>query len=729
MRKAMVIGVIIAAGIAIVVWMETNLRKSAQPVSTVSPPTQPATQPTTAPVAVVHRLTSYIDVVRAENPAVPATQPLSVPADLPDAAHLILHEPIYLDPSGHLWITRADANPTDRVLQKTSDSTEHVIPDRPVFAHWMTDDAGNWSAQVITRRSPNDGGGFDIISSLERRKLADVRPYRWESAFSWNGKIVVPTDTGVSVFDIEPNIVEHYHALPGLAAGASMPIVVLDSRGLLAWAPWDNGKPGSRGASRFVDGNWTDLTGDQWPEKIIQLQPLLDGSILQIIAGYDDHVTLTIAPLETGDIDQKHVAELVDNLADPDEDKRQAAFAELSQYGPGLWPILEKMADDQPAEARVRIKQLLRSKIAPALGGMTVMENRLSTVRRQSDGTTIFFAPVGISIPNGDRDPQTVTPAWICIRPGGRVDRALPAALVKDITPENCPLIAEHDDWVICDDAGPRRFFGNAWVPLVNANERQFNYLVGEDHRGRWLFRQSIATTTQPGTKIGTGAIYFPGDTLIVDPTILDPTPKLPVWTMTILKGEVGWNAADFPVIKRGGPWALKADAWEALDPKEKIFTDTPPAPDTNPPASTQPTTGPALGPPLLTTTDGTRYFGGLTDIVMIEKSGEETRWSLPPTAVGSSDPTLLRTADGLLFLYNQPGRMLRIKPTPGGTEPFTLETTFTTDIPDVDHLTRIWLDPLGRIDFAFDGNKLAIMFPGGHIPEEISRMMADQGP
>ena len=90
--------------------------------------------------------------------------------------------------------------------------------------------------------------------------------------------------------------------------------------------------------------------------------------------------------------------------------------------------------------------------------------------------------------------------------------------------------------------------------------------------------------------------------------------------------------------------------------------------------------------------------------------------------------PTLIRTADGKLFLFNEAGRVLRIARTPDAPEPFTLEATFTKDIPNTDHPTRIWLDPLGRIDMAYDGNSLAVMFPSGHIPPEISAMMMDSG-
>jgi hypothetical protein len=697
MRRARLLFLIVVVLVVVILFS----RHAAPPLQTptINITTQPATQPTTAPVILAPKIATYIDVVRSNNPLIPATQPLSLPVDLSDAAHIILHDPAYLDPLGHIWITRPDAPPTEESLRNPVDPSEHLISDIPVFVHWSANDNGDWSASVITRRA---AGGYDIISSLDRKPFASDRSYRWDCAFSWDGKIVVPTDTGVSVFEVEPKVRESFHALPGMTSGSTAPIAMLDSRGVLAWAPWENGHPGSHGASRFVDGNWTDLSNDQWPEKIIQLIPLLDGSILQIIAGDGDTVSLAIAPLESTDIDAHHVADLVDGLSDPDGDKRQAAFDELSRYGPGLWPILEKVTD-QPPEARVRIKQLLRAKIAPALNGMTLVDNRLTVAHRQSDGTVLFFAPTGVKIPNAQRDPDTVSPAWVTVHPSGRIDRPLPNALIVDQRPDAPNLNYVHDDWLVCDDAGVRRFLGNALVPLLKPQEITFSRILGIDRRGRWLFRERDLSNS---------------DMLIIDPTILDPTPRLPVWTINIPKGSVGWTDDDYPAIKRGGAWALKADAWEALPDSSKLLTLLP-SPTTTP--STQST---AL--PLLVMPDGTKYSDGRTSLIAVDKTGKTTSWPLPSSAVGSIDPTLICSPDGLLFLFNQPGRVLRIKPTPTAPQPFELQATFTADIPNTDHPTRIWLDPLGRIDMVYDGTVLVVMFPSGHIPPGISQMMLD---
>src|SRR5947209_7614930 len=57
---------------------------------------------------------TYIDVVRSAYPGFATTQPLGVPLDLRQAAHIRLADAVYLSRSGRpdLWITRADAAPT-----------------------------------------------------------------------------------------------------------------------------------------------------------------------------------------------------------------------------------------------------------------------------------------------------------------------------------------------------------------------------------------------------------------------------------------------------------------------------------------------------------------------------------------------------------------------------------------------------------------------------------------
>ena len=329
--------------------------------------------------------------------------------DLADAAHLVFHDPTYLDNIGNLWITRKDGQPTAKALMAPAEGEEHIIQDRPVFVHWWTLDSGKWAAAVVLR----DGkGGFDLVTTAATRHLADRKPYHWNSAYSIQGKIVVCTDVGVSVFEIEPQIQEHYHVLPGCNATTNRPSTMLDTRGVMAWAPWEKSKAGSNGVSRFVDGMWTDLPAKEWPQRPIHLSMLLDGSVLRMAAGvptstapaegveeaapgdqFPDQIHLSIGEIEPPNYDQKRLAELISQLSNSDSDVRQAAFDELSRYGPAIAPTLEKSSDDQLPAARTRIQQLLRNKITPALNGLAVVDSRLQVVRRCLDGTVIFYAP------------------------------------------------------------------------------------------------------------------------------------------------------------------------------------------------------------------------------------------------------------------------------------------------------------------------------------------------
>ena len=620
--------------------------------------------------------------------------------------------------------------------------------------------------------------GFDLISAQGRHHLAGPRPYRWAAAYSIPAinTFVVPTDVGVSVFVVTataagPVAVEHFHPCPGTvastAAGATAPIVTMpDARGILAFSPWGGPKPGGTGVCRFVDGQWVDLPAANWPARLMVVSVLLDGSVLQIAAPpvaapealdadtttapaanaptanvlADDHVQLSIAQLDPAKVDTTQVDPLVAQLSDPDPDKRQAAFDQLARYGPALFPVLERARGGQPAAAQLRLDQLLRSKVAPALGGMMLIGDRLAVAARQADGTAVLFAPAGVQLPTEGAD-ETVVPAWFDVRPDGRIDRPLPPALVADQRPDACTLRLVGDDWLVVDAAGPRRFFGNAFVPLLTPPEaKRFTTVVGLAARHRWVF-------ADPAN----------GQSLIVDPTIADPTPRLPTWTIAAGTGRVGWDDRGDPVVQRGPPlgqppappppagtvvhtkFLLTADDWQPLADTDPMRTELPPIP---PPPATRPatttsttasatmasTTAPADDVILLRTADGTRYADGRSAIVTVTPTGRRTRWPLPPEAAGDADtvPVLMRTDDGLLFLYNAPGRLLRLRPATDGT--FAVEATFTKGIPDED-VARVWLDPAGRIDFAVAGDRpaLTVTFPAGRVPKAIADMMPNE--
>jgi hypothetical protein len=642
--------------------------------------------------------------------------------DLPQAAHLKFSEPIYLaaPPQSEMWITRSDAPPIARVLADAIDPTKdvnaHVIGERVEFVDWMVDAGGNWTPYLVCR----GGDGDEVVSATGRRPLKLQGGARWDLAFAWNDKVVVPIGGGICIVDLAQGKEESsfdFH-LPSAAPPiiATPPLALPDMDGLLAWVPWDAHVPGSGQAARFVDGKWTPLTADMgWPGRLIHAVPLLDGSALQLLGNDDGSVKLTMATLQNVAVDATKIAALVGQLSDAEEQRRTDAYEQLTRYGPGIWPILQKLAPDQPPEAAMRLDQLLKDKIEPTLGGMKLIGQKSMTVAaRLGDGGSVFYIPDGVSFPVPEGEPTVESPAWISVRPGRPIE-LLPTALTADLKPGESRIWAVGDEWIVSTDVrGPRRFIGNGLVTLLRSDESAFDELVGIDRRGRWLFKKSGGD----------------GGFLVIDPTLPDPTPRLPAWVFATAEA-VGWDKDNWPVVKRGSAYALTESDWRLLGPTEKMLS----AADLPPPllpslattqATTQPTTVPttqAAEPPILVDGEGTQYFDGQTTLRFVDRTGRQIAWPLPAVANGQGAVHLLRTSDGRLYLFNQPGRVLRIRPTPDKPEPFTIEATFTRSVPDTDHPTRIWLDPAGRIDVEWE-NQLTILFPSGYIPPRIAEKM-----
>jgi hypothetical protein len=702
----------------------------------------------------------------------PQTQPLPVPIDLAQAARLTFTEPVYLGPRGDLWITRPDAPPTPEVLARAvkeqGEQLALATRERVLFAHWAPNDNGPWTFVLVVHGSD---GGDEVVTLSGRVPITTGRSYHWERALEWGDKTVVATTTGVSVVQWQPQFRETHYDLIDPKAGPDAtfaePQFLLDWEGVLAWVPWDGKKTGSVGAARFVEDRWSPLGPQQgWPEKLLHLVPLYDGGVLQLVAGEEDSVKLAFTSLEKLAIDEALVAQLVEKLSDPEDKTRQDAFKELTRYGPSAWPVLEKLMPDQGPEAQARLRQLLKDRVEPTLGGMSLLGDKLKLVARLSDGGAVFYAEVGVSIVGEGQEPVIRSPAWISIRPGQAIT-LLDAPFTNDLVPDRSRICAFGDEWIVTHNAlGPQRVVGNGFVSLLRKSEGSFSEPIGIDRRGRWLFRRpldgavapatarltgptTVATTTatSPTTSASAGA----GETLILDPTIPDPTPRLPVWIYSTAE-TVGWDKDNWPAVKRVGAWSLHDEGWRPMKRADKLYTNpddlpeegspnTPAtAPGTGPQAAasalsapakkaattaTTATTGPAtqqdLGPLLLKDTEGSRYYDGRTTLHVVTSAGEHLVWPLPATATGNANKIYLaQTPDGLLFLYNQPGRILRIRPTPDEPQPYVVEATFTRNVPNADNVTRLWVDPSGRLIMAY-GSKLAIMFPQGYIPPAIA--------
>ena len=626
------------------------------------PATTPATTQTTKPataLAVKRKpatgpATQLLDIVRAGDPKYPTTQRLESALDLRYAAHIVLADPVHLDTQGNLWITRDDAPEQFNFLKASeSETATHVVRDAVVFVLWSSTENGKWLPYLIVKN--RSGAGYQLVDYEGRRTLADPYGFDWGRALVLPGRqgeaqhIVVPTATGVCAFAFEqtPDSIFASHQVlidPTAKDGKDRAVqLVMDVEGVIAYVTNAAGTKGAKGATRFGQASdpahanykWNKLTG--WPDHLLHLVPLLDGSVLQIVsddADEKDKVIFSLNSVAPVVIDQKKVLQLVGDLSAPEPEKRDAAFNLLTTYGPGISPLLESVLDIQPVEAQIRIRQLLKNKIEPSLGSMTLNDGKMRVVNRLPDGGVIFFAEGGVAIPRPDDTPNYITPAWLCIRPGRAVE-LLPPALVTDLRPEKQKIIAWGlNDFVVLDPVlGPQWYIGNRLEPMLRKQHRRFTQFVGIDSSGRWIFRAppvvatsppasnpSSAPTTTPATitvatsratkyitatsqdqrewfksweNRATTAITATsqesalsaadsaqGSTLIIDPHLPDITPRLPGWQLPVSSGKVGWDKNDWPVIYMDikpdpVPWALEEGAWRVIDEKkEKVFTD-----------------------------------------------------------------------------------------------------------------------------------------------------------
>ena len=647
------------------------------------------TAPATARAVVEPPLVELLDAIRRDDPEFPTTRPLAEPLELPAAARLRRAEPVFLCSRGDLWITRADAPPTPEALALAPKRQTHVVRDRVRFVYWRPG-TQPWSPELIAR----DGDHDAWITATARVALDQSHDRDWSRAVSWNTDrmhaIAVPTSDGFSILTLaDGKVDERYVKLCEPAAGTTTQ-AALDVRGLIAWSSGGD----VSGVARFVDGAWKTLApSDAWPESLAHVVPFQDGSVLTI-GSEGDRLTLRSVPIDTVAVDEAKVRALVARLADQLPENREAAQAELAAIGPGAWPLLADLADAQRAEARIRIRAILGNQTTPTLGGIAPAPGPSALVARLGDGGVVLYFAAGASSVDRNGVVQRTIPAWLAVRSSGPV-RALPPMLAKTLSPDHTVLKAWADEWIVEHDVdGPLRWLGNHFEPLVRPSERDFKRFVGIDSSGRWIYQ-----TLDPN-----------GPTLIVDPTLPDPRPKLPVWTIDTGKGRAGWTDDNWPAIARGGAWVLKGEQWAALkgEVDEKLKN-----------AATMPST---QSTDLLTDSAGDVYADGATALVVRRKDGTTLSWPLPPEALGSTPPVLLE-ADDRLFLFNSPGRVIRLRRQFEKLEPFKIDAVFSRNIPGAD-VRRIWKDPAGRLVIASNGNELAVCFPSGRISYEMSNMI-----
>ncbi len=686
--------------------------------------TQPQQQPA-APSA-GESPKNLVDLVRRRYPNYPATQPLDDSMPLAYAGHLAIDEPVHLDSQGYLWITRADAEPATVVLAKRPAQGVIFTREQVHFVHWSANENRQWLPSLVCPSASGDG--FDLVTANSRQAIGSTKDFQWAAATSWNGRIVVPTSRGLSLLSIGRQITED--ASPPLAEDSDHAAVQYAfMRGPIAWIPPEGDNAGSSGAVYWDAGGWRRLKPEEgWPSGLLHLVPMTDGSVLQL-AAQGQSVRLSIVALEPmGEADQQRIERLISDLGDIDPDIRDKAYAQLKQCGRGMWPIAERMMKDEPPETQTRLAELLKARITPLLGDMELLGGELRLVCRLAQGGAVFHAEQGVRVPGFGDEPRLEKPAWLAARPGRSIE-LLPWEVTEGLKPGACQVAPGFEaEWIIVDEARGGMLHGSGLpMPLLRRSERRYDRFVGAARQRRYVFQTARGDST-----------------LIIDPSLPDPSPRLPVWRQHHEDGAVGWDEQGRAVARQRVAWALGETGWQALDEKTvRIFArpEEAPAVPTFPGIETlrrtagmQPTTSSSTRPadvwiedgerPLLRDPDGTWYFGGNESLKIVRANGSAMEWPLPANARGSAKATLVRSNEGLLFLFNQPGRVVRIRPTPDAPEPFAVEAVFTRGIPNSVDVMRIWCDPSGRIIMAYEGNRLAVLFPLGYIPTSIDKLM-----
>ena len=692
-----------------------------QPVDTVPVTQTTASIATEAATHSSNPIRTWGQLLHADLNQYPQTQPYAYPVDLAQAAHLILKEKVYVYPGGDLWIARKDADPLPIVLARAGSESEHIADEPVEFVIWTIGRRGKYQASAICRTDD----GFELVTPTDRLPIPWRRAYRWQSAvnFDDNGvsRLLVPTDGGASIITLGKKLTEMHCDLIdasastrlGKAADLPAPECVFDTRGLLVWIAADGNFNGPSRVCRFVDGKWNTLDSAAWPGNIIQLVPMRDGSVLQIRRGADAAtVDLQIVALDSPAFDKAQVDKLVQELDDDDADKRAAAFGQLTEYGPGIYGRLEELRPNAGPEGQARIKNLLEGRLATKLGGMLINNDQLTVAARLVEGGLIFFAPQGVTIDQGQQPPRIVSPDYLIVRPGQFIQE-VPVEIVQHLA-KTPSVTAMRSEWIINSPLdGPLRYLPpTQFIPLQRPSERQFSHLVAIDSRGRWVFRA-------PQTTLDTSA-----PTLLIDPTVPDPVPRLAIWLIDTAS-DAGWDKDDWPALtQQNSNWIITNRDWEVLDSKDTMQTDI-----SQLKSATQSSATTRDGPVLLSDADGNRYFDGQTTLTVIDRAGQRRVWPLPDDCVSAAGrpPWLVGDGAGHLFLFNNPGSIIRIRPTPGAAQPFVIEAVFNKNIPPFADPRRIWLDPAGRIAVAYDQSHLAIIFPSGQVPPELNDKILPQ--
>jgi hypothetical protein len=663
-------------------------------------PAQP-TQPTTNS----SELLRYSEFVELVEPRLKGVTPASTPFDIGSSALLRFDGTAVICSRGDLWIGSPDAPEPARALATAPQEQVHLVRDEPLFAWWVAQPGSAARPALLSRKSSGQ-----IYAQFGNEKLfIDNPPDDLSGAFAWQNRAVIPAGGEVLMISADPKLSLSRHRLTD--EDSAITRALPDVRGLLAWAV-------STGTSktavwRYLEGEWANLSASRgWPANPLYCAPLMDGSALIVFLDTSEQVSAAVFALETAPIDLRKVETLVDQLSDEREDVRQAAFDALAQAGPGVVPHLQRLAPGQPLETQARIELLARKSLTPALGPMELRPGPVTTLPL-SDGGLLLHLLEGVSAER-NAEAVTIAPAWVALRPGRLFER-LPLMLADALDdPANRLDALASDEWLVVNpENGVRRFIGNHFQPLLPPQPGQTVTPLGADRMGRWIFRLSGGDKST--------------QTIILDPTYPDPTPRLPVWAIAETDGQVGRVSTGYPARKSGDVWVLDQTRWRQPAIGEEFQPLA--GPGVTPAEPKTPSTRPGDGlEPLLSCEDGTRFVGGLDALTVLDRDGRERSWTLPEAHRATDGrPWLVRSPGGHAFLMNRPGQLLRFK-LPEGANQVVVEAVFTRGIPAGD-IRDLWIDPAGRLCIVSGEPLLSICFPDAPPPAEIRNMMpSDSG-
>jgi hypothetical protein len=650
-----------------------------QPPAT-HPVTQPASQPATEPVVETQPaerpLVDLLDVILADDPDYPTTQPLDLPADLEDAAKVVIKRPVHLDDLGRLWITHPQGRDIEQVLRRPI--RERTLVVKQTVLHVLYPLNGGKPSVFVA----SDGPTVLRTSDRETNHLRDIPTgMRWnEATCLGSATVVVPHDRGAILYAPDGSA-RDIDVFAGIDRPDDHNPARLISTGdrVLVWSPFEAGRPGSPNAVLVDEKSTKTLSpGIDWFDQPIQFSILADGSILSI-GRTDDGIGLRLTSLEAPPAkspdEVEKIKTLARKLADRDPRVRETTQRELEALGPSIHPQLEAIRESMPAEAQVRIETLLGQRFAPTLAGLRPLPGKVETVARFGDGGCVLLLTGG-GITTEDGVDQTIIPAWIAVRPGFYIER-LPDNMVAGFNPGRYKLFATGGEWVAFDPVlGVRRWMGSRYQTLLPKPLRAFDELVGIDMQRRWVFTSSRDRET----------------TLIIDPSLPDSTPRLPVWIIDAPDGA-GWTDTGWPAVKREKQaFVLDERNWRLIDGKTEKFIDE--------------------SPKVLATTASI----GESKFELVNNRVTRDGTTIIDDALGAST---LHVAAGRLFLAGT-GAVHRFD-TSG-----RFEETFTRRLPSEDP-KRVWVDPAGRLVIAGE-TSLHVCFPAGRVPGAIKSLMLQAG-